>query len=78
MNLYELFILGVNIKYIVLYRHINVPMACKEVTISRYKSLKCETVGPSLSRIESLYTCFKKWHKGYICYNSGANFQPWK
>ena len=34
MNLYELFILGVNIKYIVfsiLYRHINVPMACKEL-----------------------------------------------
>ena len=34
MNLYELFILGVNIKYIVfsiLYRHINVPTACKEL-----------------------------------------------
>ena len=33
MNLYGLFILDVNIKYIVfsiLYRHINVPMACKE------------------------------------------------
>ena len=30
MNLYELFILGVNIKYIVLYKHINVPMAFKE------------------------------------------------
>ena len=31
MNLYGLFILDVNIKYIVfsiLYRHINVPMAC--------------------------------------------------
>ena len=38
MNLYELFILGVNIKYIVfsiLYRHINVPMACKELS-TRY------------------------------------------
>ena len=36
MNLYGLFILDVNIKYIVfsiLYRHINVPMACKELTI---------------------------------------------
>ena len=36
MNLYELFILGVNIKYIVfsiLYGHINVPMACKELII---------------------------------------------
>ena len=35
MNLYELFILGVNIKYIVLsiiYSHINVPMACKKLT----------------------------------------------
>ena len=35
MNLYGLFILDVNIKYIVfsiLYRHINVPMACKELT----------------------------------------------
>ena len=34
MNLYELFILGVNIKYVVfsiLYRHINVPTACKEL-----------------------------------------------
>ena len=34
MNLYGLFILGVNIKYIVfsiLYRHINVPMAFKEL-----------------------------------------------
>ena len=39
MNLYELFILGVNIKYIVssiLYRHINVPMACKELTVSYF------------------------------------------
>ena len=37
MNLYGLFILGVNIKYIVfsiLYRHINVPMACKELRVS--------------------------------------------
>ena len=34
MNLYGLFILDVNIKHIVfsiLYRHINVPMACKEL-----------------------------------------------
>ena len=34
MNLYGLFILGVNIKYIVfciLYRYINVPMAFKEL-----------------------------------------------
>ena len=34
MNLYELFILGVNIKYIpfsILYRHINVPLAFKEI-----------------------------------------------
>ena len=32
VSLYELFILGVNIKYIVfsiLYSHINVPMACR-------------------------------------------------
>ena len=39
MNLYGLFILGVNIKYLVfsiLYRHINVPMACKELS-SPYK-----------------------------------------
>ena len=36
MNLYGLFILGVNIKYIVfsiLYRHINVPMAFKELSV---------------------------------------------
>ena len=36
MNLYGLFILDVNIKYIVfsiLYRHINVPLACKELNI---------------------------------------------
>ena len=36
MNLYELFILGVNIKYIVfsiLYKHINVPMAYKELKV---------------------------------------------
>ena len=36
MNLYGLFILDVNIKYIVfsiLYRHINVPMACKELKV---------------------------------------------
>ena len=35
MHLYGLFILDVNIKYIVfsiLYRHINVPMACKELS----------------------------------------------
>ena len=34
MNLYGLFILDVNIKYIVfsiLYRHVNVPVACKEL-----------------------------------------------
>ena len=31
MNLYGLFILDVNIKYIVFYRHINVPMACNEL-----------------------------------------------
>ena len=36
MNLYGLFIVGVNIKYIhvaisILYRHINVPMAFKEL-----------------------------------------------
>ena len=36
MNLYGLFILDVNVKYIVfsiLYRHINVPMACKELKV---------------------------------------------
>ena len=36
MNLYGHFILDANIKYIVfsiLYRHINVPMACKELTL---------------------------------------------
>ena len=36
MNLYGLFILDVNIKYIVfsiLCREINVPMACKELTL---------------------------------------------
>ena len=36
MNLYGLFILGVNIKYIVfsiLYRHMNVPTACKELNV---------------------------------------------
>ena len=40
MNLYGLFILDVNIKYIVfsiLYRHINVPMACKELIMFFYK-----------------------------------------
>ena len=39
MNLYGLFILDVNIKYIVfsiLYRHINVPMACKELIPKEY------------------------------------------
>ena len=37
MNLYGLFILDVNIKYIVfsiLYRHINVSMACKELSLN--------------------------------------------
>ena len=41
MNLYGLFILDVNIKYIVfsiLYRHINVPMACKELIIIKIGS----------------------------------------
>ena len=36
MNLYELFILGINTKYIVfsiLYRRINVPTACKELMV---------------------------------------------
>ena len=36
MNLYGLFILDVNIKYTVfsiLYRHINVPVACKELNV---------------------------------------------
>ena len=40
MNLYELSILGVNIKYIVfstVYRHINVPMACKELNYTKKK-----------------------------------------
>ena len=35
MNLYGLFILDANIKYIVfsiLYRHVNVPVACKETS----------------------------------------------
>ena len=39
MNLYELFILGVNIKYVVfsiLYKHINVPMAYKELMPAMY------------------------------------------
>ena len=38
MNLYGLFILDVNIKYIVfsiLYRHINVPIACKELNLKK-------------------------------------------
>ena len=37
MHLYGLFILDVNIQYIVfsiLYRHINVPMACKELSVT--------------------------------------------
>ena len=41
MNLYGLFILGVNIKYIVfsiLYRHINVPMAFKELRLVSFTS----------------------------------------
>ena len=36
MNLYGLFTLDDNIKYIVssiLYRHINVPVACKELSL---------------------------------------------
>ena len=40
MNLYGLFILDVNIKHIVfsiLYRHINVPMACKELRLRYLK-----------------------------------------
>ena len=43
MNLNGLFILDVNIKYIVfsnLYRHINVPMACKELRISKREDRK--------------------------------------
>ena len=51
MNLYELFISGVNIKYIVfsiLYWHINVPMACKELVtmllnLSRVQSARTHT-----------------------------------
>ena len=46
MNLYELFILGVNIKYIVfsiLYRHINVPMVCKEFNITLARGLIIKT-----------------------------------
>ena len=42
MNLYGLFILDVNIKYIVfsiLYRHINVPMVCKELTCKKSQLL---------------------------------------
>ena len=38
MNLYGLFILDVNIKYIVfpiLYRHINVPVACKDLELMK-------------------------------------------
>ena len=41
MNLYGLFILGVNIKYIVfsiLYRHINVLMAFKELSTCKAHS----------------------------------------
>ena len=41
MNLYELFILGVNIKYIVfciLYKRINVPLACKELRLHIHRS----------------------------------------
>ena len=43
MNLYGLFILDVNIKYIVfpiLYRHINVSMACKELKLIQLISLR--------------------------------------
>ena len=46
MNLYGLFILDVNIKYIVfsiLNRHINVPMACKELSKNIPKPLKVGT-----------------------------------
>ena len=42
MNLYGLFILDVNIKYIVfsiLYRHINVPMACKELGLWEHDNM---------------------------------------
>ena len=42
MNLYGLFILDVNIKYIVfsiLYRHINVPMACKELSVTNIEEV---------------------------------------
>ena len=40
MNLYGLFTLDVHIKYIVfsiLYRHINVPVACKELNIAQLR-----------------------------------------
>ena len=43
MNLYALFILGVNIKYIpfsILYRHINVPMGFKEFNV-QWGNLEC-------------------------------------
>ena len=42
MNFYELFILDANIKYIVfsiLYKHINVPMACKELSVTNIAEL---------------------------------------
>ena len=51
MNLYELFILGVNIKYIVfsiLYRHINVSMACKEKNKGYMFDYQKESYTPSL------------------------------
>ena len=65
MNLLGLFILDVNIKYIVfsiLYRHINVPMACKEpypINIHAYMRSSLVPRLPSHVRMGA-------WGRGYM------------
>ena len=60
MTLYGLFILGVNIKYIVfsiLYRHINVPMACRELIINEPNACNGFLQLPNTQRDHKLVTC---------------------
>ena len=51
MNLYELFILGVNIKYIVFSILYNVPMACKELASEMYGPTNESFCADALSQV---------------------------
>ena len=74
MNLYGLFILDVNIKYIVfsiLYRHINVPMACKELSMCScldswaYAHVVCKFYAGKINDMNGIFTC----RAGQCCSN---------